>query len=127
MVRYIKKVMFCFQDGEKYQVSNVLLSGWMMIIHICYPRLLKVFNGRDDDVFLLLDADELPAPEALLFLKVFDGWTEPVRLTMRWTVFGFFWLMSNQVGKKKVNPEKTEKILTLYAACTIEMLEKGCY
>ena len=76
-------------------------------------------------MFLLLDADELPAPEALLFLKVFDGWTEPVRLTMRWTVFGFFWLMSNQVGKKVVRPGKTEEILILYAACTIGMLQKG--
>ena len=76
-------------------------------------------------MFLLLDADELPAPEALLFLKVFDGWTEPVRLTMRWTVFGFFWLMSNQVGKKEVRLERTEEILTLYAACTIGMLRKG--
>ena len=87
--------------------------------------MIKILNGRDDDVFLLLDADELPAPEALLFLKVFDGWTEPVRLTMRWTVFGFFWLMSNQVGQREVKEEKTEKIFTPYAACTIEMLQKG--
>ena len=86
---------------------------------------IKTIIYRDDDVFLLLDADELPAPEALLFLKVFDGWTEPVRLTMRWTVFGFFWLMSNQVGKKEVRPGKTEEILILYAACTIGMLQKG--
>ena len=31
-------------------------------------------NVRDDDIFLLLDADELPNPESLMFLKLFDGW-----------------------------------------------------
>ena len=28
---------------------------------------------RDDDLFLLLDADELPLPEVLLFLKLYNG------------------------------------------------------
>ena len=31
-------------------------------------------NVRDDDIFLLLDADELPNTESLMFLKLFDGW-----------------------------------------------------
>ena len=35
-------------------------------------------NLRDDDIFLLLDADELPNPEALMFLKLFDGWVSLV-------------------------------------------------
>ena len=78
---------------------------------------------RDDDVFLLLDADELPAVEALLFLKVFDGWTEPVKFGFRWTVFGFFWLMTEQVGRKE--REKKEKLLTLHVACTVGMLQQG--
>ena len=30
-------------------------------------------NVEDDDIFLLLDADELPNPESLMFLKPFDG------------------------------------------------------
>ena len=34
-------------------------------------RLLE--NVREDDIFLLLDADELPNKESLLFLKLFDG------------------------------------------------------
>lgn len=54
---------------------------------------MKLIAGeRDDDVFLLLDADELPNKESLLFLKVFDGWTEPVQFGWRWTIFGFYWL-----------------------------------
>ena len=32
-----------------------------------------VENVREDDIFLLLDADELPNKESLLFLKLFDG------------------------------------------------------
>ena len=31
-------------------------------------------NVRDDDIFLLLDADEHPNLESLMFLKLFDGW-----------------------------------------------------
>lgn len=52
----------------------------------------KIHGLRDDDLFLLLDADELPSREVLLFLKLYDGYTEPVRFGFRWTVFGFFWL-----------------------------------
>ena len=29
---------------------------------------------NDDDIFLLLDADELPLPEVLLFLKLYNGY-----------------------------------------------------
>ena len=60
---------------------------------------MKLIDGlRDDDIFLLLDADELPTAEALLFLKLFDGWREPVRFGFRWTVFGFFWLKAADPG-----------------------------
>lgn len=43
---------------------------------------------RDDDLFLLLDADELPTPEVLQFLKLYDGYSEPIRFGFRWTIFG---------------------------------------
>ena len=38
------------------------------------PGMKLLDNVRDDDIFLLLDADELPNPESLMFLKLFDGW-----------------------------------------------------
>ena len=53
---------------------------------------------REDDLFLLLDADELPTPDVLLFLKLYDGYTEPIRFGFRWTVFGFFWLKAEDPG-----------------------------
>ena len=53
----------------------MLGKGWYsrldMILFEPGMRLLE--NVREDDIFLLLDADELPNKESLLFLKLFDG------------------------------------------------------
>lgn len=43
----------------------------------------RVVGARSDDVFVINDADEIPAHEGLLFLKLFDGWTEPFAIHMR--------------------------------------------
>lgn len=43
----------------------------------------RVVGVRPDDVFVINDADEIPAHEGLLFLKLFDGWTEPFAIHMR--------------------------------------------
>lgn len=43
----------------------------------------RVIGIRSDDVFVINDADEIPAREGLLFLKLFDGWTEPFAIHMR--------------------------------------------
>ncbi|XP_076027852.1 beta-1,4-mannosyl-glycoprotein 4-beta-N-acetylglucosaminyltransferase isoform X2 [Genypterus blacodes] len=51
----------------------------------------RVVGGRGDDVFVINDADEIPAREGLLFLKLFDGWTEPFAIHMRKSLYGFFW------------------------------------
>ncbi|XP_023341090.1 beta-1,4-mannosyl-glycoprotein 4-beta-N-acetylglucosaminyltransferase [Eurytemora carolleeae] len=87
-------------------------------------------NTREDDIFLLLDADELPTKEALIFLKLFDGWREPVKFGFRWTVFGFFWLKAEDPGQLESIPligklfsrKKQERLLTLYTVCTLGML-----
>ena len=71
--------------------------------------------------------------EALLFLKVYDGWTEPVKFGFRWSVFGFFWLESREPGLMETLPllgklfskPPAEKLLTLYVACTLGMLREG--
>ena len=51
----------------------------------------RIHGVRSDDLFVLLDADEIPTREVLMFLKLYDGYPEPIRLAMRWSVFGFFW------------------------------------
>ncbi len=37
------------------------------------------------------DADEIPTPEVVRFLKFFDYDGDPFRITFRHAVFGFFW------------------------------------
>ena len=88
-----------------------------------------ITNMRDDDLFLLLDADELPMREPLLFLKLYDGYTEPIRFGFRWTVFGFFWLklqdpsMLHQMPfLNMLAPKPGERLLQLWVLCTIGML-----
>ena len=52
-----------------------------------------VNNVRDDDLFLMTDGDEVPFREPLLFLKLYDGYTVPVAMNLRWTTFRFYWLI----------------------------------
>jgi len=110
-------------------------NGWyadsFLRLYLGKNGMKLIGDVRDDDVFLLLDADELPTVESLMFLKMFDGWTEPVKFGFRWTVFGFFWLKAEDPGMLEkvpllgslLNSGKTERLLTLYVACTIGMLK----
>ena len=72
---------------------------------------------------LFLDADELPLPEILLFLKLYDGYTEPIRFGFRWTVFGFYWLKAEDPGLMDKIPlfghRKKERLLQLWVMCTL--------
>uniref|UniRef100_A0A147B051 Beta-1,4-mannosyl-glycoprotein 4-beta-N-acetylglucosaminyltransferase n=1 Tax=Fundulus heteroclitus TaxID=8078 RepID=A0A147B051_FUNHE len=70
--------------------------------------LSRVKGARSDDVFVINDADEIPAQEGLLFLKLFDGWTEPFAIHMRKSLYGFFW---KQFGT-----------LEVVSGCTLRML-----
>ena len=58
-------------------------NGWYadsyLRTHLSRQGLRLVSGLRDDDIFLYLDADELPTREMLLFLKVYDGYSEPIR------------------------------------------------
>jgi len=111
-------------------------NGWyadsFLRLYLGKNGMKMVDNVRDDDVFLLLDADELPTVESLMFLKMFDGWTEPVKFGFRWTVFGFFWLKAEDPGMldkvpllgNLLNTGKAERLLTLYVACTVGMLSE---
>lgn len=68
----------------------------------------RVAGLRSDDVFLINDADEIPSQEGVLFLKLFDGWTEPFAIHMRKSLYGFFW---KQLGS-----------LEVVSGCTVGML-----
>ncbi|XP_041839765.1 beta-1,4-mannosyl-glycoprotein 4-beta-N-acetylglucosaminyltransferase isoform X2 [Melanotaenia boesemani] len=68
----------------------------------------RVAGARSNDVFIINDADEIPAYEGILFLKLFDGWTEPFAIHMRKSLYGFFW---KQFGS-----------LEVISGCTLGML-----
>ena len=69
-----------FSDSQK-------VSGWMadrFIRKYLSVESLGIIKGaRDDDIFLLYDSDELPLPEPLLFLKLYDGFGEPIQWGFR--------------------------------------------
>ena len=46
---------------------------------------------KDDDLFMYTDGDELPRPELLQFLKLYDGYPQPIAFWYKWSIFGFFW------------------------------------
>lgn len=62
----------------------------------------RIRGVRSDDLFVLLDADEIPTREVLMFLKLYDGYPEPIRLAMRWSVFGFFWKRKKNVQSESL-------------------------
>ncbi|XP_048870186.1 beta-1,4-mannosyl-glycoprotein 4-beta-N-acetylglucosaminyltransferase [Brienomyrus brachyistius] len=103
------KILYVFLD---HFPEGGRQDGW---IADDYLRTFLTRNGisridglRPDDVFIINDADEIPAQEGILFLKLFDGWTEPFAIHMRKSLYGFFW---KQLGS-----------LEVVSGCTVGML-----
>ncbi|XP_059809840.1 beta-1,4-mannosyl-glycoprotein 4-beta-N-acetylglucosaminyltransferase-like isoform X3 [Hypanus sabinus] len=103
------KILYVFLD---HFPSGGRQDGW---IADDYLRTFLTQNGmsritqlRDDDIFLINDADEIPARDGVLFLKLFDGWTEPFAFHLRKSLYGFFW---KQPGS-----------LEVVSGCTVAML-----
>ncbi|XP_052397941.1 beta-1,4-mannosyl-glycoprotein 4-beta-N-acetylglucosaminyltransferase [Carassius gibelio] len=112
MFDYIKhKILYIFLD---HFPDGGHVDGW---IADDYLRTYLTKNGmsrleglKKDDVFIIDDADEIPARDGILFLKLYDGWTEPVGIHMRKSLYGFYW---RQFGT-----------LNVLSACTAAMLFK---
>lgn len=71
-------------------------NGWiadaLLRNHLPQYGLRCLVSGyRQDDLFLLTDADELPSRETVLFLKLHTGYPEPVGHSYRLSYYGFFW------------------------------------
>ena len=81
-------------------------DGWLAdALHRNYlgtGGLQRIAGLRSDDLIVLTDADELPCRQLLSFLKWHDGYSEPVLVTYRWSVFGFFWGNPGRNGLMKV-------------------------
>ncbi|KAH0539165.1 beta-1,4-mannosyl-glycoprotein 4-beta-N-acetylglucosaminyltransferase [Cotesia glomerata] len=52
---------------------------------------VQVKNIKHDDIYVMTDSEEILNLRALMFLKVYDGWPQPIGFRLRWSVFGFFW------------------------------------
>ncbi|XP_043535946.1 beta-1,4-mannosyl-glycoprotein 4-beta-N-acetylglucosaminyltransferase-like isoform X1 [Chiloscyllium plagiosum] len=103
------KILYVFLD---HFPSGGRQDGWIaddyLRTFLTQNGMSRIINLRDDDIFLINDADEIPAHDGVLFLKLFDGWTEPFAFHLRKSLYGFFW---KQPGS-----------LEVISGCTVAML-----
>lgn len=90
---YVKhKILYVFLD---HFPKGGRADGWIaddyLRTFLSKNGLLRIQGLRLDDVFLLDDADEIPLREGILFLKFYDGWTEPFGIHLRKSLYGFYW------------------------------------
>ncbi|XP_018019138.1 beta-1,4-mannosyl-glycoprotein 4-beta-N-acetylglucosaminyltransferase [Hyalella azteca] len=85
----------------------------------------RISGIRDDDLFILNDADEMPSREVVMFLKLYDGYTEPVALALRWSIYGFFFknLAAENAVTRLLNNRK-ELTTTVSAVATMGLVTK---
>uniref|UniRef100_G1TGE5 KRAB domain-containing protein n=1 Tax=Oryctolagus cuniculus TaxID=9986 RepID=G1TGE5_RABIT len=107
---YIRhKVLYVFLD---HFPPGGRMDGWIaddyLRTFLTQDGVARLRNVRPDDVFILDDADEIPARDGLLFLKLYDGWPEPFAFHLRKSLYGFFW---KQPGS-----------LEVVSGCTVDML-----
>nr|XP_020838305.1 beta-1,4-mannosyl-glycoprotein 4-beta-N-acetylglucosaminyltransferase isoform X1 [Phascolarctos cinereus] len=107
---YIRhKVLYVFLD---HFPPGGRQDGWIaddyLRTFLTQDGISRLRNLRPDDVFIIDDADEIPARDGVLFLKLYDGWTEPFAFHMRKSLYGFFW--------------KQPGTLEVVSGCTIDML-----
>lgn len=81
-----------------------------LIMKYIWSKIFSVVkNLNDDDIYITSEPEEILNWRALMFLKIYDGWPEPIAFRLRYSVFGFFWIHPN---KTKIN----------IGACTISMV-----
>lgn len=120
-LRFLRLLLNGTYDYIRHKILYVFLDhfpeggrqdGWIaddyLRTYLTRNGMSRVVGIRPDDVFLINDADEIPAREGILFLKLFDGWTEPFAIHMRKSLYGFFW---KQLGS-----------LEVVSGCTVGML-----
>ncbi|XP_077541392.1 beta-1,4-mannosyl-glycoprotein 4-beta-N-acetylglucosaminyltransferase-like isoform X1 [Haemaphysalis longicornis] len=77
--------VYNYENGDPWAPENYCYTSvWREGQH-------RLPSLRDDDLFWLSDADEIPNRDVLLFLKHHDGYGEPLALALRWFLYGFFW------------------------------------
>lgn len=87
------KFLYIIQDSFPEQgLTDGKIADDYMRRHLGQTTFLKRFKEvKDDDLFIYNDGDELLRPEILTFLKIYEGFTDPIGFKYRWSIFGFFW------------------------------------
>ena len=91
--KYHSKYLYIFQDSFPQQgfVDGKIADDFMRR-HLGQSAFRDRIHGiKDDDLFIYNDGDELLRPEILTFLKIYEGFTDPIGFKYRWAIFGFFW------------------------------------
>jgi len=91
--KYRSKLVLAELDWFPTEAYN---NGWivdeLLRTFIVSNGLARVRGLRDDDVFVLTDADEIPSRTSLQFLKFHFGYPEPVGFHLRHNVFSSHWI-----------------------------------
>lgn len=81
------------QDKILYiNISNKIRKPLRVTSKYIWEKVCKiVHNLRDDDIYVTTEPEQILNPRALMFLKLYNGWPQPIGFRLRWSVFGFFW------------------------------------
>ncbi|CAH1786370.1 unnamed protein product [Owenia fusiformis] len=111
LAEYVPKLMYIFLDTFP---SSGRKDGWAAETYIKNAAsilgLPRLNQTRPDDLYLFSDADELVSKEIVIFLKLYEGYPEPMSFSLRWSTYTFYW-------KNKDNTVVT-------SACSLNMLKR---
>ena len=116
--KYHHKFVYIFQDTFPEEgLSDGKIADAYMRRHLGQTAFNQRLKGvEDDDMFIYNDGDELIRPEILNFLKLYEGFTDPIGFKYRWAIFGFFWTVKS--GAKNYKYKDFES-----AAMTVEFFK----
>ena len=103
------------QFPEKGKLHTGFADSYLRV-YLSVKGISRILNIRNDDLFILNDADEIPSKEVVKFLRLYDGYTEPIALSYKWTVYGFFW--------KQMSSKIVEKPTTVPAVATMGFVQQ---
>ena len=92
--QYSCKIVHVFLDFFPFSESS---TNWKAVERLLRNHLSdyglrhRLLGYKNDDIFVLTDADEIPRRETLLFLKLHNGYPEPVGFHFQASIYGFFW------------------------------------
>ncbi len=128
---YHHKIMYVFRDTPPPTgFDDGVKADAYMRTHLTNSALDSVSDLADDDLFMYSDGDELPRPELLQFLKLYDNFSLPVAFKYKWAIFGFFWTVDESVLGSYSNPIPSvttiDSLKDIYASDS-SLLRKGFY